>query len=79
MTAAEVIRAAMELSPTEREEIAQTLLESIDGGVDQAEVDAAWKTEISSRIDEIRSGKVKGLTREELKGFLDERRAARGM
>ncbi|MDR2984657.1 MAG: addiction module protein [Nocardiopsaceae bacterium] len=79
MTAAEVIRAAMALSPDEREEVAQTLLESVDGGVDQADVDAAWKGEIARRVDEIRRGDVEGLTREELRAFLNERRAKRGL
>lgn len=79
MTAAEVIRAAMELPPAEREEVAQTLLESIGGSVDGAEIDAAWKSEISSRIDDIRSGKVTMLTREELDAYLDDQRAARSM
>jgi putative addiction module component (TIGR02574 family) len=79
MTAAEVIRAAMALAPVEREEVAQTLLESIDGGVDQAEVDAAWKGEVASRVAEIHRADVDGLTREELKAFLNERRATRGL
>lgn len=75
---AEVIRLAMGLPPAEREEIARTLLESIEDAEDQAELDAAWRTEIRRRIEEIRSGKVKTLTREETNAFLDERRAARG-
>ena len=79
MTAAEVIRAAMELPPAEREEVAQTLLESIDGSVDDAEIEAAWKSEISSRIDDIRSGQVTMLTREEMDTYLDDQRAARSM
>lgn len=79
MTAAEVIRAAMELSPVEREEVAQALLETIEGGVDQAETDDAWKTEIGSRLDDIRAGRFEGLTRDEVKSFLNERRVARAV
>lgn len=76
---AEVIRLAMEFPPAEREEIARTLLESIDDADDQAELDAAWRTEIRRRIEDIRSGKVKTLTREEADAILAERRAARGI
>lgn len=79
MTAAEVIRAAMELSPAEREEVARTLLDSVDGDADQDEVDEAWKAVVGSRIDEIRSGAVVGLTRDEVKELLAERRVARGV
>lgn len=78
MTAAEVIRAAMELSPAEREDVARTLLDSVDDGdADQDEVDASWKSVVSSRINEIRRGEVDGLTRDEVKAFLAARRAAR--
>lgn len=77
MTAAEVFRAAMELTPAEREEVARALLDSVEGGSDIDDVDAAWRTEIRSRIAEIRSGEVAGLTRDEVKSFLAERRAAR--
>lgn len=68
----------MALSPVEREQVAETLLESIDGGVDQAEVDAAWKDEIGRRVDGIRTGNVDGLTRDEVRALLAERRSARG-
>lgn len=80
MTAAEVIRAAMELSPAEREDVARTLLDSVDDGdADQDKVEASWKSVVSSRINEIRRGEVDGLTRDEVKAFLAERRAARNV
>lgn len=70
----------MALPPAEREEVAHTLLESIeDGGQDQAEIDAAWDSEIVRRIKEVRSGKVKPLTRGEADAILAERRAARNI
>ena len=69
----------MELSPVEREKVAHALLESIDGGVDQTEIDDAWRVEIGSRIDDIRAGRVTGLTRSEVKSFLNERRALRAV
>ena len=75
----DVLRVAMELSPAEREEVAETLLESIDDGSDQPEFDEAWLSEIGRRIDEIQNGTAKLLTREEVNAMIAEDRAARGM
>lgn len=70
----------MELSPAEREDVARTLLDSVDdSGVDQDGIDEAWKTVVGGRINEIRSGKVAGLTGDEVKSFLAERRAERAV
>ena len=70
----------MELSPAEREDVAQTLLDSVhDGDTDEDEAAASWKSVVSSRINEVRRGEVDGLTRDEVKAFLAERRAARGV
>lgn len=74
-----MLRVAMALPPAEREEIARTLLESIEDEGDRAELDAAWKSEIRHRIDEIESGKVKMLTREETDAFVAQRLAAKGI
>jgi len=75
----DVLRVAMELSPAEREEVAETLLESIDGEADQTELDEAWQIEISRRVDEILSGKAKLLTQEEVDAMIAEDRAARSV
>lgn len=77
MTLAEVIRAGMELSPAEREEAAHVLLESIEGGADQAGVNAVWAEEFARRAEDLESGQVAMMTREQLDAFLDERAAAR--
>ena len=69
----------MTLSPGEREEIAETLLESIDGTARSTDIDAAWQQEVSRRIDEARRGEVTMLTRDEVNALIAEDRAARGM
>ena len=80
MTAAvsEVIRVAMTLSPVEREEIAETLLHSIDGGLGEPD-ESKWRDEINRRIAEARSGEVTMLTREQVDTMIAQHRAARGM
>ena len=65
------------MSPEDREEVALSLLDSLSEHVDQTQVDAAWSAEITRRVDEIRGGTVKMMTRDEVDAFLDERRATR--
>lgn len=77
MTVAEVIRAAMALTPEERSRVADVLYETDEP--DQDEIDAAWASVAERRADELESGTVKGLTREELTSFLADRRAARSV
>lgn len=57
---AEYIEAGYSLTPNERLEAARMLRLSVDQGVgsDSTEVDAAWREEISSRVDDILAGKV---------------------
>lgn len=74
MTVAEVIRAAMELTPEERGRVADVLYE-IDA-VDQSQVDDAWATLAAQRANEIESGEVRPLTRDEANTYLDSRAAA---
>ena len=50
---------AMKLSPRERARLAERLISSLDDRVD-AGADAAWVRESQRRLDELRSGKVKG-------------------
>jgi putative addiction module component (TIGR02574 family) len=49
----------MQLSITERAEIASALLASLDGEPDDA-VEVAWAAEIERRIERIKSGAAKG-------------------
>jgi putative addiction module component (TIGR02574 family) len=50
---------AMKLSARERARLAERLIASLDDEVD-ADAEAAWIREGERRLDELRSGKVKG-------------------
>jgi putative addiction module component (TIGR02574 family) len=56
--ASELLQKALSLSEEERAELAGSLLESLDAGVDEA-AEAAWNQEIARRIEDLDSGKVK--------------------
>lgn len=73
MTAAEVIRAAMALTPEERARVADVLYD-IDEP-ERGEVDKAWASVVARRADELESGTVRALTREEADEYLDARSA----
>lgn len=75
MTLAEVIEAAMALTPEERSRVAD--VRSDVDETDTTAIDTAWAAVAARRADELDSGAVVGLTREELKTFLAGRRAAR--
>lgn len=55
----DILTTAMQLSITERAEIASALLASLDGEPDDA-VAVAWDAEIERRIERIKSGAAKG-------------------
>lgn len=59
-TLADYIEAGYSLTPGERLEAARMLRLSVDQDTDSdpAEVDAAWRDEIGSRVDDILAGKV---------------------
>ncbi|MFV0435681.1 MAG: addiction module protein, partial [Leucobacter sp.] len=75
MTLAEVIETAMALTPEERSRVADVLSDVDD--TDTTAIDTAWAAVAARRADELDSGAIVGLTREELKAYLAERRAAR--
>ena len=50
---------AMKLSPQERARLAERLISSLDDEAD-ADAEAAWIREGERRLDELRSGKVRG-------------------
>lgn len=59
--AAEVERALLALSEHDRAAVIHTGLLSLDGGLDsveQGEVDAAWRDEIGTRLDDVLNGEV---------------------
>ncbi|MCW2756213.1 MAG: hypothetical protein JWQ32_3624 [Marmoricola sp.] len=76
MSAHEFYEAGMALSPSVRKDIALRLLESVEV-VDDESVEAAWTTEISSRLDDIRSGNVQTIPGEQVFADIAARRAAR--
>jgi putative addiction module component (TIGR02574 family) len=57
-TASKFLEEALSLQPTERAEVAERLLVSLDPLEDDSEVEASWQFEIDKRISEINSGKV---------------------
>lgn len=57
MSAAEVIQAAMALTPEEEREIAALSLRQV-GKDEQGEIDDAWDETIDRRLDELTGGRV---------------------
>lgn len=58
---AEVERALLTLAPDERAAVIHTGLLSLDGDsiqASQAEIDAAWRTELGTRLDDVLQGRV---------------------
>ena len=80
LQAKEILEAALKLEPTERAQIANELLESIEepGTVD---LSPAWRAEIRRRIERIESGDATYVSAdqvfEEAEAFLRAQRAGR--
>ncbi|MFT4010252.1 MAG: addiction module protein [Nocardioidaceae bacterium] len=73
----EVVRAGMSLPPADREAVALTLLDSLDGDtIDQTQIDSAWDTEIKRRVDEIRRGNATMLSGKEVDAMIESALAA---
>lgn len=64
-TLTSITHEALELPPRKRAKLAHTLILSIDPSADQ-DVASAWDVEIQRRVDDIRSGKVKGIPAREV-------------
>ena len=79
-TLEKVTEEARELSPHDRQELLARLIRDLEPptGDSSAEIAAAWDTEISRRLEEIDSGKVKLIPAEEvfakIQARLDEAR-----
>ncbi|WP_454296447.1 addiction module protein [Salana multivorans] len=71
MTVTEVIRAAMSLTPEERARVADALFELGEG--EESEIAAEWALIATRRAEEITSGAVGTLTRDEVNEYLDAR------
>jgi putative addiction module component (TIGR02574 family) len=64
--AAELLKRALALPAEERADLASTLIDSLDATVDE-NVEAAWQEEISRRMDDLDSGRVKPVSLEEFR------------
>ena len=74
----ELLAKAMALSSEERGMLIGRLVESLDDGVADEGVEAAWDEEIKRRVEDIRSGRVKTIPGEQVlreiaEEFPDER------
>ncbi len=58
--AGDILKDALDLPPEARAAIAGTLLNSLDDQVDEG-AEAAWEAEITRRVKELDSGKVRGI------------------
>ncbi len=61
----QLLQKALALPEDERAELAGNLISSLERTVDQ-DVDAVWQQEVSRRLDEVKSGKVKTVPWEEV-------------
>ncbi len=74
-SASEFYEAGLALPPSVRKDIALRLLESVEV-VDDGTIEEAWTNELSSRVDDIVSGKVPAIPGEQVFADLAARRAA---
>jgi putative addiction module component (TIGR02574 family) len=64
MTIRALEKAVLELPPKSRARFAEKIIESIDDYADP-EIEKAWTQEIGRRVEEIKSGKARGVPVEE--------------
>jgi putative addiction module component (TIGR02574 family) len=76
-TLAEVTRDAADLPVSERLKLARILLELSEPATEPSpdDVQEAWDQEIERRLQELRSGKVKGVPLEEVRAKIEARLA----
>lgn len=74
-----VLEDALSLPPSERADLAATLLESLDEGEDEG-VEEAWAQEIGQRVQQVASGTLKTIpwseARKQILALRDARRRA---
>ncbi|USQ80173.1 addiction module protein [Ornithinimicrobium faecis] len=73
----EITQLALTLPVNERAEVASQLLASLDEPSDPAEIHRRWTTEITRRVDDVVTGRVQGVPRDEVRKLLAADRAAR--
>ncbi len=64
--AQELLKKALTLPDKERADLAGSLIESLDAAVDE-DAEAVWQEEIARRLEEVRSGKVKTISWEDVR------------
>lgn len=64
--AQELLKKALALPEKERADLAGSLIDSLDDTVDE-NVEVAWQEEIARRLEEVRSGKVKTTSWEDVR------------
>ena len=73
-TLTEVTEDAAQLAPMERLKLARILLDLTEPNMDEVEdIQVAWDVEITHRLDELRSGAVRGISLENIKARIEER------
>ncbi len=73
-TLTEVTEDAAQLAPMERLKLARILLDLTEPNMDEVEdIQVAWDVEITRRLDELRSGAVRGISLENIKARIEER------
>ena len=75
LNAWEYYEAGLGLPPSVRKDVALRLLESVEV-VDDELIEEVWKREVTSRVDDIVSGKVETIPHEDVLAHLAGRRAA---
>lgn len=73
----EVTHLALTLPAAQRAQVANALLASLDDVADPAEVHSAWTAEIGSRVEDILSGRVQTVSRDDVRAQLAADRATR--
>ena len=68
-----IVEQSLKLSPTERAEVAEKLIVSLDE-VPDADVEQAWQEEIQKRLQQIERGEVKTIPWEEVQKRLQHGR-----
>jgi len=68
----ELYKAALDLTESERAELAGLLLESLDSEAEEG-VEAAWIAEIEHRVKQLDTGAVSGIPWEEVRAKLHRR------
>lgn len=65
--ASQILERALQLSPHDRGVLIARLIDSMEEGPGEEGVEAAWETEIKTRVEEIRSGKARLISSEEVR------------